>query len=331
MGAMPSDTPETPPASSWSARLDRLLELNPLRAMWNAVQLWLDADGLRMSAAMSFYGILSLAPLLLLLVGVLGWWVDRSYVEHQLIDQVQDVIGERGAQVVRGALESAQRPDEGRLASLFGFILLMSGATGVFVELQSALERLWTSNGEPPPPKAVWWRMAALRLRVLTYVLALGFLLLVSMALSTAIQLITNWAGTKLQMQPLGPLVSLINECVSFGITVLLFVGLMRIGGGPKPRLRYLIFGAIIGALLFTLGKQALAWYLATAAVVSAYGAAGSLVVLLMWIYFSSAILLLSAATAKAFSDAGVRFTHPIRWAPPAEAASAGDTPGGKG
>jgi membrane protein len=229
---------------------------------------------------------------------------------------VRDVIGERGAQVVRGALESAQRPDEGRLASLFGFILLMSGATGVFVELQSALEKLWTSNGEPPPPKAVWWRMAALRLRGLTYVLALGFLLLVSMALSTAIQLITNWAGTKLQMQPLGPLVSLINECVSFGITVLLFVGLMRIGGGPKPRLRYLIFGAIIGALLFTLGKQALAWYLATAAVVSAYGAAGSLVVLLMWIYFSSAILLMSAATAKAFSDAGVRFTHPIRFSP---------------
>jgi membrane protein len=153
---MPSDTPETPPASSWSARLHRLLELNPLRAMWNAVQLWLDADGLRMSAAMSFYGILSLAPLLLLLlVGLLGWWVDRSYVEHQLIDQVRDVIGERGAQVVRGALESAQRPDEGRLASLFGFILLMSGATGVFVELQSALEKLWTSNGEPPPPKAV--------------------------------------------------------------------------------------------------------------------------------------------------------------------------------
>lgn len=204
------------------------MELNPLRAMWNAVQLWLDADGLRMSAAMSFYGILSLAPLLLLLVGVLGWWVDRSYVEHQLIDQVQDVIGERGAQVVRGALESAQRPDEGRLASLFGFILLMSGATGVFVELQSALEKLWTSNGEPPPPKAVWWRMAALRLRGLTYVLALGFLLLVSMALSTAIQLITNWAGTKLQMQPLGPLISLINECVSFGIAVLLFVGLMH-------------------------------------------------------------------------------------------------------
>ena len=101
MGAMPSDTPETPPASSWSARLQRLMELNPLRAMWNAVQLWLDADGLRMSAAMSFYGILSLAPLLLLLVGVLGWWVDRSYVEHQLIDQVQDVIGERGAQVDR--------------------------------------------------------------------------------------------------------------------------------------------------------------------------------------------------------------------------------------
>lgn len=297
---------------SWRARGLRLP--GPLRPLREAVQLWLDADGLRMSAAMSFYGVLSLAPLLLLLVGLLGWWVDRSYVEHQLIGQIQEVVGERGAQVVRGALDSARRPDEGRLASLLGFLLLMSGATGVFVELQAALEKLWLSGGVPPPPKAVWWRMAVLRLRGLAYVLALGFLLLVSMVLSTAIQLLTHWAATLLRMEPPGVLISLINESVSFGIAVLLFVGLMRLGAGPQPRLRYLVLGAVTGALLFTLGKQALAWYLSTAAVVSAYGAAGSLVVVLMWIYVSSAILLLSAATAKAFSNAQARFTHPLRW-----------------
>ena len=279
--------------------------LRPLRPLIDAFQLWLGADGLRMSAAMSFYGILSLAPLLLLLVGLAGWWVDRAYVEQSLLDQVQAVIGERGAQVVQAALASAQKPQEGRLASLFGFVLLLSGATGVFVELQAALEKLWlTGMKEVPAPRPAWWRMAALRLRGLTYVLALGFLLLVSMVLSTAVHMLTTWAGSLLPIVPMAPLVGLINESVAFGIAVVLFVGLMRIGSGPKPALRFLVFGAVVGAALFTLGKQGLAWYLSTAAVVSAYGAAGSIVVLLMWIYFSSAILLFAAASAKAVSDA---------------------------
>ncbi|WP_200843489.1 YihY/virulence factor BrkB family protein [Pantoea sp. 18069] len=290
--------------------LDSLLRrarviVRPIQPLIDAFQLWLGADGLRMSAAMSFYGILSLAPLLLLLVGLLGWWVDRAYVETNLLSQVQAVIGERGAQVVQAALASAQKPSEGTLASLAGFVLLLSGATGVFVELQSALEKLWQMGmKELPAPKAAWWRMATLRLRGLAYVLALGFLLMVSMVLSTAVHMLTTWAGSRLPIVPLAPLIGVINEGVAFAVAVALFVGLMRIGTGPKPPLRFLLFGAVVGATLFTLGKQGLAWYLSTAAVVSAYGAAGSIVVLLMWIYFSSAILLFAAATAKAVCDA---------------------------
>jgi len=277
----------------------------PIQPLIDAFQLWLGADGLRMSAAMSFYGILSLAPLLLLLVGVLGWWLDRSYVETTLLSQVQGVIGARGAEVVKAALESAQKPSEGTVASIIAFVLLLSGATGVFVELQSALEKLWQMGmKELPAQRAAWWRMATLRLRGLAYVLALGFLLMVSMVLSTAVHMLTTWAGSRLPVAPMAPLIGLINESVAFAIAVLLFVGLMRIGSGPKPPLRFLIFGAVIGATLFTLGKQGLAFYLSTAAVVSAYGAAGSIVVLLMWIYFSSAILLFAAASAKAVCDA---------------------------
>jgi hypothetical protein len=117
----------------------------------------------------------------------------------------------------------------------------------------------------------------------LSYVVGLGFLLLVSMVLSTAIQMITKWANDELQLVPLGPLMGLINEGLSFGIAVLLFWGLMRMGSGIKPVTKYLLLGSLTGAALFTIGKQALAWYLSTAAVVSAYGAAGSLVVVLMW------------------------------------------------
>lgn len=268
--------------------------------------MWLDADGLRMSAAMSFYGMLSLAPLLLLLVGILGWWMDRSYLESSLVDQVQSVMGQQVADVVRQALSSAQAPAEGRLASVIGFGVLLSGATGVFVELQSALERLWRGEN-PGAPRAAWWRMASLRLRGLAYVLALGFLLMVSLALSTLIHLLAGWAGARLAIAPLAPLFLVINETVAFAFAVALFVGLMRMGTGPKPRLRHLVLGAMVGATLFTLGKLLLAWYLSTAAVVSAYGAAGSLVVLLMWIYFSSAILLFSASCAQALEQDSAR------------------------
>ena len=280
-----------------------------LQPFWRATTLWLEADGLRMSAAMSFYGMLSLAPLLLLLVGVMGWWMDRSYLESNLIAHVQAVMGQQVADVVRQAMASAQAPAEGRLASVVGFVVLVSGATGVFVELQSALAQLWRGD-EPPPQRAAWWRMASLRLRGLGYVLALGFLLLVSLALSTLIHLLAGWAGQHLAaghlpvLAPLAPLLQLVNEAIAFGLAVALFVGLMRIGVGPKPSLRYLVMGAVVGATLFTVGKQLLAWYLSTAAVVSAYGAAGSLVVLLMWIYFSSAILLFSASCAQALEDA---------------------------
>lgn len=269
------------------------------RPLWCAVNRWIDADGLRMSAAMSFYGILSLAPLLVLLVAVLGWWLDRSYIETSLVDQIRGVIGEQGARVLEQTLASARRPSEGITASLFAFALLLFGATGVFAELQDAFERLWR-QGSGEPPRQKWWYSASLRLRGLAYILALGFLLLVSLVVSTFLSLMSLWAGAYL---PFEKFAWIINEAVSFGFGVALFVALMKMSAGPKPALRYLVMGSAVGALLFGVGKYLMAIYLSTAAVVSAYGAAGSLVVILMWIYFSSAVLLLSASVARAWSD----------------------------
>ncbi|MFZ2386368.1 MAG: YihY/virulence factor BrkB family protein, partial [Polaromonas sp.] len=269
------------------------------RPLWLAVIRWLDADGLRMSAAMSFYGILSLAPLLILLVAVMGWWLDRSYIEVSLIGQIRGVIGAQGAQVVQQALTSAQKPSEGITASLFAFGLLLSGATGVFVELQDAFERLWR-QGSGQAPQQKWWHGASLRLRGIAYILALGFLLLVSLVISTLFSLLSGWAGRYL---PVEKVAWVINEVVSFGFSVALFLALMKMSKGPKPALRYLVMGSAAGALLFQVGKYLMAFYLSTAAVVSAYGAAGSLVVILMWIYFSSAVLLLAASVARAWAD----------------------------
>ena len=267
--------------------------------LWRAIRQWLDADGLRMSAAMSFYGILSLAPLLVLLVAALGWWLDRSYIETSLVRQIGSVIGEQGAQLVKQAIDSAKVPSEGIAASLIAFVLLLSGATGVFAELQDAFERLWR-QGSGQAPQQQWWYSATLRLRGVAYILAFGFLLLISLVISTALGLASTWVGGFL---PIEKLAFGINELTSFAFCVVLFVALMRMSAGPKPSLRYLVMGASAGAVLFSVGKHLMALYLSTAAVVSAYGAAGSLVVILMWIYFSSAVLLLSASMARAWSD----------------------------
>ena len=285
------------------SRLSKLFSLSTLqsfyRPLWLAIQRWLDADGLRMSAAMSFYGILSLAPLLVLLVAVLGWWLDRTYVATSLIDQIRNVVGAQGAQVVQQALSSAQEPSQGIAASLFAFVLLLSGATGVFAELQDAFERLWR-QGSGQAPQQKWWYTASLRLRGVAYILAFGFLLLVSLVVSTVLGLVSGWAGSYV---PVERIAFAINEVISFGFCVGLFVALMKMSAGPKPPLRYLVMGAAVGAVLFAVGKHLMALYLSTAAVVSAYGAAGSLVVILMWIYFSSAVLLLSASVARAWAD----------------------------
>ena len=294
----------TPPISSavssvpWLGNLQRIFR--PLyRPVWRALLQWIDADGLRMSAAMSFYGILSLAPLLVVLVAVLGWWLDRSYVETSLIDQIRNVIGQQGAQVLQQAITSAKEPSEGITASLFAFVLLLSGATGVFAELQDAFERLWRTGGVAVA-KQKWWRGASLRLRGVAYILAFGFLLLVSLSVSAFLALASNWAGSYVPVERIG---FVINELVSLGFCTALFVALMRMSTGPKPSLRFLVMGAAVGAVLFSSGKQLMTLYLSTAAVVSAYGAAGSLVVILMWIYFSSAVLLLAASVAKSLAD----------------------------
>jgi membrane protein len=274
--------------------------LRPLAPLGRAATLWNDADGMRMSAAMSFYGILSLAPLLLLLVGVLGWWLDREVLEKGLLSQLGSIVGDRGTAVLAEALASAREPSEGIWATIIGFAVLVFGATGVFGELQEAIERVWT-HGHPDASDPKWWHTASLRLRGIGYILVLGFLLMISLVISTLLTMFSGWAGQGLALETL---LKVVNEVATFGVCAALFVGLMRLSGGAKPRTRYLVVGGFIAAILFTIGRQVLSIYLSSAAVISAYGAAGSLIVLLMWIYFSSAVLLFGAGCARALDEA---------------------------
>jgi membrane protein len=272
----------------------------PLQPLVRAVALWHGAGGLRMSAAVSFYGILSLAPLLLALVGLLGWWLDRELLTHNLVTQIGAIVGERGTAAIAETLAGTHDAQQGARATLAGLAVLLFGATGVFSELQGAFRQMW-EQGRAPGPKPVWWHGAALRLRGIGYVLVFGFLMLVSLAISTLLTTAAGWLGEGLALDAL---LRILNELAAFAIGTALFVGLMRLSSGPKPRTRFLLVGAFAAATLFTLGRHGMALYLSKAAVVSAYGAAGSLIVLLLWIYFSSAILLLGAAFARSLEEA---------------------------
>jgi membrane protein len=300
---------------AWSDRVPAWLRraLQAAHPLVRAAQLWQEAGGMRMSAAMSFYGILSLAPLLLALVGILGWWMDRDALSESLVRQIGAVVGEQGGGMIEQALASAKEPGEGIAATVTGFVVLLFGATGVFGELQESFERVW-STGAERPAKPVWWHAAALRLRGIGYILVFGFLLLVSLAISTLLSVFSGWAGTWF---PLETLLRALNELAGLAFGAALFFGLMRLSAGPKPGTRHLLLGAFVGAILFTMGRQVLTVYLSTAAVVSAYGAAGSLIVLLMWMYFSSAVLLFGAAMARAAQEAREqRQASERRWAP---------------
>jgi len=288
------------------ARLRRAVR--PAYPLARALDLWNGAGGMRMSAAVSFYGILSLAPLLLAIVAMLGWWLDRDVLVKGLLAQIGTIVGAQGASLIEQALASAKQPAEGIAASVIGFVVLLFGATGVFGELQRAFELVW-SHGRAVPPRPNWRHTATLRLRGVGYILVFGFLLLVTLVVSTLLNLFSGWAG---QWVPLEMALRVLNEVLGLVVGTALFTGLMRLSGGQKPRLRFLVFGACVGAILFTIGRQLLALYLSTAAVVSAYGAAGSLIVLLVWIYFSSAVLLFGAGCARALEEhVAARQGHP--------------------
>ncbi len=272
--------------------------LAPVQPIIRAAQLWSGAGGMRMAAAVSFYGVLSLAPLLLVMVAMLGWWMDRQMLQETLVAQVGSIVGAQGAAAVQHALGSANDPAQGVLATLVGFAVLLFGATGVFGELQESFTLVW-SKGQPTGAPS-WRHTASLRLRGVAYILAFGFLLLVSLVVSTVLQLFSGWAGDLFALEAA---VRVLNEVASFGLCAALFVALMKLTGGAKPGMRFLVLGGVVGAILFTVGRQLLTYYLSTAAVVSAYGAAGSLVVLLMWMYFSAGVLLFSAGCAKAMEE----------------------------
>lgn len=258
---------------------------------------WQKDGALDLGAALAYYTIFSLAPLLLVALAVAGLLWDRGQIQEQLIGQIQGLMGPQGAQAVQTMLANAGQHGSGVTASILGVVTILFGATGVFVQLQSALNRVW--NVEAKPGKGIW---SFVKTRLISFgmVLGVGFLLLVSLIISTAVSAIGKWAtglmpGSETLMQVL-------TFAVSFALVTFLFALMYKYLPDVEIGWRDVWIGAVVTALLFTLGKFLIGLYLGKSSVASTYGAAGSLVILLLWIYYSSQILFLGAEFTQVYA-----------------------------
>ena len=261
-------------------------------------QEWRNDGALDLGAALAYYTIFSLAPLLLIVIAVAGIFFGRDAVQGRLVGELQGLVGPQGGQAIQTMVANAGRERAGVLATLVGVVTILFGATGVFVQLQGSLNRVW--NVKAKPEKGLW---SFLRSRVISFgmVLGIGFLLLVSLVVSAAVSTLGTWAsgllpGTEVLFQVL-------TFALSFALMSVLFAMIFKVLPDVEIRWRDVWVGAVATALLFTLGKFLIGLYIGKSAVASTYGAAGSLVVLLLWIYYSSQILFFGAEFTEVYAS----------------------------
>jgi membrane protein len=264
-----------------------------------AVGAWVDDFAPSMGAAISYYTAFSLAPLLVIVIAIAGALFGREAVQGQIAAELSGLIGPQGAQLIQTVVSAASDSDKGLVASLISGVVLLIGATSVFAELQSDLDRIW----HVPPaqkPSGIW---AVLRARIVSFglILGLAFLLIVSLTVSAATAALGSLDSSIL---PGGELVvQALNMIVSLAITTALFAMIFKLMPSAHIAWRDVWIGAGVTAALFEIGKLLIGLYLGKSSFAQTFAAAGSLVVLLAWVYYAACIFLLGAEFTKAYAD----------------------------
>jgi membrane protein len=257
---------------------------------------FINDNALSHGAAMAFYAATSLAPILLIVVAIAGLAFGHDAAELALSAQISGLMGPESAGLLKTALQSASGKSSGTWATVIGLVTLFVTASGVFGEMQLALNTIWKVE----PQGSSLSRLVRARAASLGLVAALGFLLLVSLIASAAISGLGNIINAHL---PFGAIIlGVINAVVSFALISVLFAAIYKILPDRTLQWRDVGIGAVVTAALFTLGKSLIGWYLGSSAVASSYGAAGGLLVILIWVYYSSEIFLLGAEFTRAYS-----------------------------
>jgi membrane protein len=262
---------------------------------------WNRHNGPRLGAALAFYTLLSFAPLLLVAVGIAGLVFGREAAQSQIVWQMQDLVGPSGAQAIKAVLEGARNTTHGILATLLGLLTLLFGASGVLIELRDALNTIW----EVPPAQRTGLQNIAVLIkeRIFSFalVLAVGFLLLVSLALNACISALGAFSAHAFPLS--AAILHIANTLLSFTVVTGLFAAIYRIMPDARIEWRDVALGAGVTSLLFTVGKLLIGLYLGNAGFASTYGAAASIVLLIVWVYYSGQIFFLGAEFTKVFAD----------------------------
>ena len=266
----------------------------------DALEAWYRHNAPRLGASLAFYTILSLAPLSIVVIAVASLIFGRAAAEGQIIWQIQDLAGREGAEVIRQMIEGARKPASGILATTFGLLTLFLGATAVVAELRDALNTIWEI-----PTQESHWRSSMvkiLRERVLSFVMVLGvgFLLLASLIVNVWLAAAGAFFRGLLPMPE--PALQALTSVVSFIVIAVLFALIYKFMPDVDLRWRDVAPGAVLTSLLFSLGKLLIGLYLGKTSLGSTYGAAGSLVVLLVWVYYSAQVFLLGAEFTQVFA-----------------------------
>ena len=243
-----------------------------------------------MGAALAYYALFSIAPLLLIVIGVAGFFFGAEAARGELFDQISGLIGADAARAVEGLVANARKPESGVLAMIAGAMLLVMGASTVFGELQNALDRIWRAPAQKQSKG--WWRLIRARVASFGMILAIAFLLMVSLVVSAVVALLGTWWG-----------LHVIDWALSFVLMTGLFAAIYKVIPRVPIAWRDVWIGAAVTAALFAVGKVLIGLYLGKSSVASAFGAAGSLVVLMVWVYYSSQVFLLGAEFTRLYAE----------------------------
>ncbi|MDB5944324.1 MAG: YihY/virulence factor BrkB family protein [Ramlibacter sp.] len=271
-----------------------------LSLLRDAGKAWLDDFAPSMGAAISYYTVFSLAPLLVIVIAIAGAVFGREAVTGQIVAQLSGLIGSDGAEVVQGLVSAASDTDKGLVAGLISLVILLVGATTVFAELQTALDRIW----HVPPAQKPSGVKGLVRARLVSIGLILGltFLLMVSLTVSAGVAAFGSWAGGL--MPGWETLLQIINIAVSLAVATVLFAMIYKLMPSTRIAWRDVWIGAAVTALMFEIGKLLIGLYIGKSSMTESFAAAGSLVVLLAWVYYAAQVFLLGAEFTKVYADA---------------------------
>ena len=263
-----------------------------------AFKKWNEKDPFRQSAVIAYYAIFSLPALLVVVISSAGLFFDADAVNGHVLDQITQTMGKETSDQVKEMLLKASVAKSSIWATIIGIAVLLIGATGVFVQLQKTLNIIWEVKAEP---KKGIWPMLKTRLFSFGLILSIAFLLLISLVISTILSSISNWMHSESQVMIV--LFQILNFVISLLVISVLFALMFKILPDAKIKWHHVWIGSVVTGLLFTLGKTALAFYFSKAEPGEGYGAAGSIILILLWVSYSSMIMFYGAEFTRAYAD----------------------------